>query len=79
MMIYKESSREIHQYLTEEKLVSIRIIKEYKKSFVQLQNVWEKVLKKASFEIVQEFATLVGEFFNPRFPTDDIYDGRHKR
>ena len=79
LMIYKESSRGIHQYLTEEKLVSIRKIKEYKKSFVQFQNVWEKVLKKASVEIVQEFATLVREFFNPRFPTDDIYDGRHKR
>ena len=79
LMIYKESSRGIHQYLTEEKLVSIRIIKEHKKSFVQFQNVWKKVLKKASVETVQEFATLVREFFNPRFPTDDIYDGRHKR
>ena len=49
LMIYKETSRGIHQYLTEEKLVSIRIIKKYKKSFVQFQNVWEKVLKKASF------------------------------
>ena len=79
LMIYKESSRGIHQYLTEEKLVSIRIIKEYKKSFVQFQNVWEKVLKKASVEIVQEFATLVREFFNPRFPTDGFYGYSHKR
>ena len=77
LMIYKESSRGIHQYLTEGKLVSIRIIKEYKKSFLQFQNVWEKVLKKASVKIVQEFATLVQEFFdyfNPRFPTE-----RHER
>ena len=79
LMIYKESSRRIHQYLTEEKLVSIRIVKEYKKSFVQCQNVWEKVLKKASVETVKEFANLVQDFFNPQFPTNDIYDVRHKR
>ena len=79
LMICKESSRRIHKYLTEEKLFSIRIIKEYKNSFIQFQNVWEKVLKKASIEIVQEFVNLFQEFFNPRFPTDDIYDGRHKR
>ena len=79
LMIYKETSRGIHQYLNEEKLVFIRIIKEYKKFFVQFQNVWEKVLKKASVKIVQEFATIFREFFNPRFPTDNIYDDRHKR
>ena len=80
LIIYKDSSRGIHQYLTEEKLFSIRIIKEYKTSFTQYQNVWEKVLKKASVEIVQGFAVLVREFFFPRFPTDDIYDGRrHKK
>jgi hypothetical protein len=79
LMICKESSRAMFQYLNEEKLVSVRIIKEYKKFFVQFQNVWEKVVKKASVEIVQEFVTLFREFFNPRFPTDNIYDGRHKR
>ena len=79
LMMCKESSRAIQQYLTEDKLVSIRILKEYKNCFVQFQNVWKKVLKKAPIEIVEEFVTLVREFFNPRFPTDDIYDERHKR
>ena len=72
LMICKESSRVLWQYLDEEKLVSIQIIKEYKKFFVQVQNVWEKVLKKASVEIVQEFAILVQEFFKPSLPTAGV-------
>ena len=79
LMICKESSRVLWQYLDEEKLVSIQIIKEYKKFFAQFQNVWEKVLKKASVEIVQEFAILVQEFFKPSLPTADINDYRNRR
>ena len=55
------------------------VCKEYQKSFEQFQNIWKKVLEKASVEIVQEFANLAQEFFNTRFPADDFYDDRHKR
>ena len=79
LMICRESSREICKYLNEEKLVSVRKIKEYNNSYVQFQNIWEKVLKKASVEIVQEFAHLAQEFFKLRLPNDDIHDVRHKR
>ena len=79
LMVCKESSKEICKYLNEEKLVSFQIIKEYKEFTKKFQNVWEKVLKKASGEIVQEFANLFLEFFKPSLPTDDIYHYRKSR
>ena len=78
LMICKESSRVLCQYLDEDKMVSVRKIREYNNSFVEFQNVWEKVLKKAPVETVQEFAIIAQEFFKPRLPTDDN-DVRHKR
>ena len=56
LMICKESSVVLCRYLDEDKMVSVRKIKEYNNSFVEFQNVWEKVLKKAPVIIVREFA-----------------------
>ena len=78
LMICKESSTVLCQYLNKDKMVSVRKIKAYNNSFVEFQNVWEKVLKKAPVEIVQEFAIIAQEFFKPRLPTDNN-NVRHKR
>ena len=78
LMICRESSIVLCQYLNEDKMVSVRKIKKYNSSFVEFQNVWKKVLKKAPVKIVREFAILAQEFFKPRLPTDDN-DVRHKR
>ena len=43
------------------------------------QNVWKKVLKKAPIKMVREFAILVQEFFKPRLPITDDTDVRNKR
>ena len=79
LMICKESSIIICQYLNEDKMVSVRKIKNYNSSFVEFQNVWKKVLKKAPVKIVREFAILAEDFFKPRLPIDEDNDVRHKR
>ena len=79
LMICKESSIVLCQYLNEDKMVSVRKIKKYNSSFVEFQNVWKKILKKAPIKIVREFAILVQEFFKPRLPITDDTDVRNKR
>ena len=79
LMICKESSIVLCQYLNKDKIVSVRKIKKYNSSFVEFQNVWKKVLKKAPIKIVREFAILVQEFFKPRLPITDDTDVRNKR
>ena len=57
LVICKESSRVLWQYLDEEKLVSIRIIKEYKKFFLQFQ---ERVVLVARRDADQQIESSAG-------------------
>ena len=59
----KKANRDLKEYLEDEKLLSIRIIKKYKKNFEFFSDSWKKAIHNTPSVIVKELATAVQEFF----------------
>ena len=62
----KIANRELKEFLEDEKLLSIRIIKKYEKNLEFFSDSWKKAIHNAPKEIVKELATAVQEFFKIR-------------
>ena len=61
----KESSRDISQFLDEERFFFIRIIQKHQGNFVEFQESWKKVVNKAPFEVLRRLAIAIRNFFKP--------------
>ena len=59
----KISAKVLNEFLEDEKLISIRIIRKYEKNFKLFSDSWKKVIQNAPREIVKELATANGIFF----------------
>ena len=59
----KIASRKLNEFLKDEKLLSIRIIKKYRKNFEFFSDSWKKAIQNTPKEIVKELATAVQNFF----------------
>jgi ankyrin repeat protein len=59
---FKEAGRTNAAFLGKERFYWIRIIQRYNGLFGELQEVWKKVVRKTSVEVVKEFAIAVHQF-----------------
>ena len=64
LVTFKESNREIHDFLDRERFYWIRILRRYNGSFVEFQNSWKMVIVRNPVETVREIAMVVEEFFS---------------
>ena len=69
----KESSKEINNYLQNERFYWIRIIKKDGEYFKEFADSWKKVIDKTPVEIVKELAMTVEDFFNYSLYNEDDY------
>ena len=60
---FKESNREINSFLNEERFFSMRIINAHFGNFIKFQDSWNKVINKASKEMVKQLAAAIQKFF----------------
>ena len=70
LVIFKETNREIHDFLDKERFYWIRILRRYNGSFVEFWDSWKMVIVRNPVEMVREIAMIVEEFF--RFPVPDV-------
>ena len=68
LVTFKETNREMHGCIVEERLYWVRILRKYKDNFVEFYESWKMVIKKNPVEIVQEIAMAVLEFFRVLMP-----------
>ena len=62
----KISTRKLKEFLEDEKLISIRILRKCEENFEGFSESWKKVIHNAPREIVKELAAAVQEFFKKR-------------
>ena len=62
----KEASRELSQFMCNERFYWLRIIKMYNKNFLEYQVLWKKVLEKTPVSIIQQLAYAIQKFFMQR-------------
>ena len=62
----KIANRELKDFLEDEKLLSIRIIRKYEKNFEFFSDSWKKAIHNAPREIIKELATAVQDFFKKK-------------
>ena len=62
----KIANRGLKEFLEDEKLLSIRIIKKHEKNLELFSDSWKKTIHNAPREIVKELATAIKEFFKVR-------------
>ena len=60
----KESSRELREFLDNEKLLFLRIIRKQNINFVEFHEAWKKILDRAQVEFVKQLAIGTKNFFN---------------
>ena len=63
----KEASREISEFLENEKIFLISIIKSYKSNFKGFEDSWNEVIHKTPVKIMKQLAIAVQIFFK-KFP-----------
>ena len=59
----KEASRELSQFMCNERFYWLRIIKIYNKNFFEYQVLWKKVLEKTPVNIIRQLAYAIRKFF----------------
>ena len=64
---FKETSRDLHNFVESERFYWIRIIEKYKENFEEFSNCWKKVLKRTPSQIVKRIALAVEQFFSIDF------------
>ena len=65
---FKESNREMHDFIVKERCYWIRILRKYRGNFVEFSKSWKMVIEKNPVAIVREIAVSVEEFFNFQMP-----------
>ena len=59
---FKEAGRNTTEFLEKERFCWLRIIQRYNCLIEELQEVWKKVVRKTSVEIIKELAIVVHQF-----------------
>ena len=81
LVTFKETSREMHDFLDKERFYWIRILRRYNGCFVEFWNSWKMVIEKNSVEMVREIAMVVEPFFSAPIPfprnTGCMYRGKN--
>ena len=71
LVTFKETNREMLDFINEERFYWLRILRKYNGSFVEFSKSWRMVIEKNPVEIVREIAVTVEKFFNdPRIKRD---------
>ena len=63
LIISKEASRELSQFMRNERFYWLRIIKIYNKNFLEYKVLWKKVLEKTPVNIIRQLAYAIRKFF----------------
>ena len=64
LVTFKETSREMFDFINDERFYWLRILRKYNGSFVEFSKSWRMVIQKNPVEIVREIAVAVEKFFN---------------
>ena len=64
---FKESSREINNFMVSEKFFWIRIIRNYGGNLVKFKESWKKTINKSSVNFVMELSQATYRFFTKKF------------
>ena len=70
---FKETSREMSEFLINDRFYWIRILKKHGKYFKEFADSWKKVIDKTPVKIVKELAMTVEDFFNYSLYNEDDY------
>ena len=70
---FKETSREMSEFLINDRFYWIRILKKHGKYFKEFADSWKKVIDKTPVKIVKELAMTVEDYFNYSLYNDDDY------
>ena len=70
LVTFKETNREIHGSIVEERFYWIRILRKHKDNFVEFCESWKMVIKRNPVEIVKEIASTVVAFFRVQMPVE---------
>ena len=79
LVTFKETSREMHDFLDKERFYWIRILRRYNGCFVEFWNSWKMVIEKNSVEMVREIAMVVEKFFSAPVPFPGLSIPRNTR